>query len=616
MSKRTNKWLHKIFCIFVVASLTGCDKISIPRLSFDDSPETKAPVSVIYRFDPILSQHTQIVDACGFPYTIKSGEIITQTFLQVGQDHFSSVSTEPLTPSDSPTIASHALTVDLKFIDFSFEPVGRSGEEDRYHTNVGLQLQAIYQDSQGRALAQTPLTYSDKTNLWAPALTSQANSCATGQFDEVVQNAAETLAMDMVGVIPRLYGQTQDPQQPEEPSGSDYASQFPSQSIPVQKPSLSFRTMLQDENDNLVLEGGENLILQVETTNTSETTLPSAYVELRGTPAIIDAFTHVTPLPISIGALQPGEKKTTEVRGRMSESVQKENGKLKVSISISQGIPPGAHTILAAIHPRASSALQPVTPTDSNNDQQNVKKSGETNSLYHAMIVGLDQYRDPWPEAHTVPEQHLQGLANALRTTGTFPSTHIKVLNGTHATRTDIEEALVSLAKHQLTTDSIFLLYYAGHAFIDSENGEAYLTPYEGSPTASKKRLISLRSLQRVLHKLKSKLSILFLDTSAVHYLGGTRNSGGLNGSTPANWHAMIPLHSQASNTRIIQIRRLKGTSHRDPARLLAGLLGGADANKNEIVTLGELLKDLQGTAEVIPSNTQYLPFANIPLAH
>ena len=231
------------------------------------------------------------------------------------------------------------------------------------------------------------------------------------------------------------------------------------------------------------------------------------------------------------------------------------------------------------------------------------------------MVIGLDKYRDPWPQAHQIPKEELHGLTDTLRTTGLFPETHIKVLNGTHATRTDIEENLVTLAKHQLTPDSIFLLYYSGHAFVAPENGEVYLVPYEGSPTASKKRLISLRSLQRVLHKFKAKLTLLFLDTPVTQYLEATGKVVKLNESTLTNWRAMIPVDGEASSTRMIQIRRVQGKSHRDPAQLLAGLLGGGDQNQNGTVTVGELLKNLQGTAEIIPPQTQYLPFANIPLA-
>ncbi len=616
MSNPQSKWLHIFFICFLTASLSACDKISIPRLSFDEKPETKIPISIIYHFDPTLSQHSKIVDACGLPYTIPSGDIITQTFLKVGQDHFVAARTQPKTTTNPAENPSNALTVDLNFIAFNFDPIGRSGEEDRYNVNVGLQLQAIYQDPQGNALAQTPLTYSETTRLWTPALSSQSSSCATGQFDAVVENAAETLALEMVNVLPQLYGQAP---QPPGTTRAEQSVQIPTQAIPVQSASLAFRTMLQDANDNLVLEGGEHLSLQIETTNRSATPLPSAYVELRGSQDIVDAFTQVTPMPISIGPLQPGETKTTEVRGKMPIEVEEKNGKLVVSISLSQGIPPGSHTILAAIQRSSSATVPTVTemskPLSASPKKKNPQKASHENSPYHAMIIGLDEYRDPWPQAHQIPQEDLHGLTDTLKATGLFPDMHIKVLKGTHATRTDIEEQLVSLAKHQLTPDSIFFLYYSGHAFVAPENGEVYLVPYEGSPTASKKRLISLRSLQRVLHKFKAKLTLLFLDTPVTQYLEATGKVVGLKKSTPANWRAMIPVDGQISSTRIIQIRRLQGESNRDPAQLLAGLLGGSDQNQNGTVTLGELLRDLEETADIIPSQTQYLPFADIPLA-
>ncbi len=607
MSKPMNKWLHKILCLIFVATLPACDKISIPRLSFDDEPETKVPISVMYHFDPSLLQHTQVVDACGLPYTIKSGNIIAQTFTRIGQERFASVATQPTDPASgiSPSL-SNDLTIDLRFVDASFEPIGRSGEEDRYHANVGLQLQAIYRDSQGNALAKTPLTYADKVNLWTPALTGQSNSCATGQFDGVIESAAETLAMDMVNVIPRLYGQAPEPQGPANTSPVTPFSTQPTQS---QQPSLTFRTMLQDENNNLILEGGENLVLQIETTNMSATPVRSAYVELRGSQTIIDAFSDVITLPIPIGALQPGEKKTTEVRGRMPASVEQEKGELVVSISLSQGIPPGEHTVLAAIQPATT------TPPQVHKDKKPSHTTSSTNSPYHALVVGMNEYRDPWPKAYQVPKQQLREVTDALRVTGTFPRENIKVLNGPHATRADIEESLFDLAKHRLSPDSIFVLYFAGHAFIDPAEGEVYLVPFEGSLSASKKRLISLRSLQRVLHKLKVKLSVLFLDTPVTQYLESSKTAVGLNGSTPANWQAMLPLNGKPHVPQVIQVRRLEGKSTSAPVQLLEGLRGSADQNQNGIVTLEELLQDLDGTAEIIPAQSLTPPYSNIPLA-
>ncbi|GJL50411.1 MAG: hypothetical protein NPIRA01_16380 [Nitrospirales bacterium] len=615
MSSPTQKWLHMFFWVLFVGSLTACDKISIPRLSFDEKPESKLPISVIYRFDPSLVQHTQVVDACGLPHTIKSGEIITKTFLKVGQEHFASVGTQP-TVSAGSTNSLNEITIDLKFVQMNFEPVGRSGEEDRYHANVGLQLQAVYQDSQGKALAQTPLDYKDKVNMWTPALTSQTQSCVTGQFDAVVEDAAATLAKEMANVLPRLYGQS--PQAPVAGGGSNTA-QVPSQPISKQHPSLSFRTKLQDANDNLVLEGGENVILQIETTNVSSTPLPSAYVELRGSQAIVNAFSTVTTLPISIGPLQAGESKTTEVRGRMPATVEQEKGELEVSISLSHGIPPGAHTILAAIQPGTSSFQQTpqksMLPSPEDGNSKNPPETTPEEISNYALVVGLNEYRDPWPQANQVSAQQIQRLAGVLGETGSFTEDRIKVLNGSHATRTDIEETLFTWAKHQLTSDTIFFFYFAGHALVDPEKGEVYLVPYEGSLTASKKHLISLRSLQRVLGKLKVKLSLLFLDTPVAQYLDDTGTAVGLNGATPPNWRASIS-SMDSSRPLIIQIRRLAEEKiKQEPTRLLAGLRGKADHNQDGTVTLGEFLKNLESIAEVIYTESQALPHLNTPLA-
>ncbi|GJL66258.1 MAG: hypothetical protein NPIRA05_12290 [Nitrospirales bacterium] len=547
------------------------------------------------------------------PHTVKSGEIITETFLKVGRDHFASVGTEPTIIADSSN-SHNEIIIDLNFVQMNFEPVGRSGEEDRYHANVGLQLQAVYQDSQGQALAQTPLTYADKVNMWTPALTSHSQSCATGQFDAVVEDAAETLAKEMANVLPRLYGQSP---QPPVAAGGYNAVPVPSQPASKQQPSLSFRTKLQDANDNLVLEGGENVILQIETTNVGTTPLPSAYVELRGSQAIVDAFSVVTTLPIAIGPLQAGESKTTEVRGRMPATVEQENGELEVSISLSHGIPPGAHTILASIQPGTSSSPQTpherISPPPDNGNGNHQPETPSSMTPNYALVVGLDEYQDPWPQARQVSKRQIQDLASALSATGSFSKDRIKVLNGSQATRTDIEHTLFAWATDHLTSNTIFLFYFAGHALVDPEKGEVYLVPYEGSLTASKKQLISLRSLQRVLGKLHVKLSLLFLDTPVAQYLDDTGTTVGLNGSTPANWRASIS-SMDTTPPHLIQIRRHQEGTTQASTELLTGLQGKADHNQDGTVTLGEFLKNIEGTAEVIYTESQSLPHLDTPL--
>ena len=120
-------------------------------------------------------------------------------------------------------------------------------------------------------------------------------------------------------------------------------------------PAVQFRTKLVDANRNLVLEGGEAIKLLLEVHNVSDSTIPSAYVEIRGTPVLVEAFKQVVSLPVPMGSLKAGEKRTAEIRGRLPLIKKKINGELVVGIILSEGLPPGSHSILAEIIPGRTS---------------------------------------------------------------------------------------------------------------------------------------------------------------------------------------------------------------------------------------------------------------------
>ena len=591
--------------------LAACDKIVTPRL-FDDRPVAQIPIPVILAFDQPFLDSTMSVDACGEAHQIELGTVLSETFLEVSGQSFATVIAQRGGATPTPVAGPPPLTIHLSLVHQSFVTPTRFGEEDTYKADLGLQVLAVYVDPGGNTLAQRPLTYQERVSIWTPQDTSTPSTCATRQLEGAVASAGDELARDMLSIIPGLLGQP--PQQTNVAQAPIFPAQ-PRAAAPM--PTLSFRTLLKDGNDNLVLEGGENLILQIEVTNESNFPISTAQVELTGTPAIVQAFTQVTPLPIQIGSFQPGEKKTTEVRGRMPfvESTQK--GELIVSVNPQEGSPASSHKILAAIGPGKTSGqpsiAQNTNPSNVGVAGKNQQTRRRSESRYYAIIVGLDQYRDPWPQAHQIPHRHLAGLIDTLRTTGNFPKSHIRVLHGKHATRADIEESLFSWARNKLKKDSILLFYFAGHAVADPAKGEVYLVPYEGSLQASKKRLISLRSLQRVLSKLDNKLSMLFLDTPVIQYLG-KGHSVGQNGNFPPNWNGAI-VKTATQRHRVIQVRRILGEKSQDPAKLLSGLLGRADRNQDGNITVGEFLLDLQSIAEVIPHSPQNLPEANILLA-
>ena len=235
--------------LFLVCS--ACDKVSVPRLSFEDNSEPRLPVTVTYAFAPKLLNSTQTVDACGLPYTIPVGDIIANTFLRIGQDRFNGVQAEPpVGQAQGAPLNGYRITIDLQ--QFGFDPVTKMGEETRYNAFVDLSLLAVYEDSGGTALAQTPLTYHNNVSLWTPELTSQSSSCSTTQLDGAVEAAAETLAKEMAAVMPGLW------QQQVAQGASPAGNTFPGPSIqptarptappapvqPVITPSVQFRTKI------------------------------------------------------------------------------------------------------------------------------------------------------------------------------------------------------------------------------------------------------------------------------------------------------------------------------------------------------------------------------------
>ena len=348
--------LKHVFTISLIGILflfcSACDKVTIPRLGFEDTSEPRLPVTVTYAFAPKLLNSTQTVDACGLPYTIPVGHIIANTFLRIGQDRFNGVQAEPpVGQAQGAPLNGYRIMLDLQ--QFGFDPVTKTGEETRYNAFVDLSLLAVYEDSGGTALAQTPLTYHNSVTLWTPALTSQSASCSTTQLDGAVEAAAEMLAKEMIGVMPSLW---------QEQMASPPGNAFPGTPIqptappaPVQQvatPSVQFRTKLVDANRNLILEAGETIVLLIETTNVSDSTIPSAYVELRGTPVLVDAFKRVAPIPVPLGSLQAGEKRTAEIRGRLGQIQKTIQGELIIGIIVSEGLPPGTHSIRAEIQPR------------------------------------------------------------------------------------------------------------------------------------------------------------------------------------------------------------------------------------------------------------------------
>ncbi len=597
--------------------LNGCNSMSMPELSAPEinlpifglgtgsKAEASIPISVSYAFDASVTQATLEVDACGLPYTINTGEIIPQAFLAIGQKQFNSVVAYEGSGQAVQSSQQTDLTIHVQLTHQSFTPAGKMAQEDTFVANVSLQMLATLIDPNGKQLAQTPLNYSNQASLWTPALTSQSVSCLTSSYDEEINRAAAELARQLVSVVPQaIKPAVQQPLTVQAtPSGQNQVRQ---QTLPAMK----FRTMLRDGNNNLILESAEVLVLQIEATNSGSRPLSAINIELKGSRILLQAFSNTTPLPISFGDFQPGETKTTEVRGRMPLQVSEKTGELIVTLRPREGSIVGSHRILAALQTPAPTKQQDSsTPLFSHAQQQ---KTDYSSNQHVAILIGMDRYRDNWRKAYRVQTGQMKTLKDTLQTTGLFSDKNIRMLGGFHATRTDIEEVLLSWGRQRLGKDSILIFHFSGQALNHPATGEVYLVPFEGSPKASVKKLISLRTLQRVLGKLENRLTLLVLDAPVTPLLhqSGTIST---NGSIPIKWTSGLSF-SQEEGTKVIQIRNNSRNRNDGPAKLLSGLLGQADTDGNGTITLGEFLHDANSVSEITWAPSKNSPEASLLL--
>ncbi len=606
-------------CQYLPMSMPDLDfpDISLPSFGFgeEEPKEPAIPISVAYAFDPSVTEATLEIQACDLPYTLETGESIVQNFLTLGQETFQSVTAYAGTGEAVQATRPNDLIIQISMVNQEFREVDRMADEDNYLAYLDFKLQAVFIDRSGAALGQIPLNYAGQVRVWAPTITGQSVTCTTGQYDAKINGAAAELAQQLVGVVPQVLqdGGTQSlmAQQGRQPaftpSTPRAAPQFAPQAAPRfsapapaaagNRPFFTFRTMLKDGNDNLILEGGEAIVLMIEATNLGSTVITTATANVSGNVTLVEAFSQMTSLPISMGTFQPGETRTTEIRGRMPLDVPAQKAELLIALQLEDGTPIGSHRIVAPLQPgtRASGA-QP--------GGYKLQKKPRGKDAYVAMLVGMDTYQDTWPKAYRTPKGLLMTLRDTLQTTDLFSNRNIRVLQGSRAVKGNIARTLLKWVRQRISKDSVLVVFYSGQAVRDRSNGEVYLVPYEGSPEASSKRLISLRTLQRLLGKLDNRLTLLILDAPVAQ--------GKEDASSQVRWTSGL---SQQAQTPVIQLRKRPGQGNGEPAGILAGLLGSADANKNGTITVREFLADASESSEVSLLLPDSSPLLSLPLA-
>jgi len=601
MSRRLVSAMSNLILATGLALLVACNHLQAPRFMHPPEQEPVIPLSVKLVFDEsVRSAIVEQTVCANVLWKGRLGDAIVQSFSETGQARLAQLSVgDPSGTAQPATVPISDFTAFITLASASFSPTSRSGsDDDNYLAQFDVHLVATFQDVQGRRFPEAPMVYSNRVALWTPQIGGSDNQCATGQLDAAVRTAADHLADQFMGYLTQLREKTQ--------GEGTVGRQSPGVGLSL----LALKATLLDANNNLVLEGGEKIGVRIDVTNTGKATLGTTAITLSGTPALIDAFVGTLTPPIQIAALQPGETKSTVLWGTLPANAKGSRGELTVTVTPSgtaNGIP-ATQTLITAMGPGDGSAASP--PSFARQPASTTAGGGHDPDRY-AVIVGLGQYRTPWPGWRDgLPfdtKETVSLFANSLN----VPEGQILLLQDELATQSDVEEALALWLPKRITKDSVVFFYFAGHARADSKTGELFLMPYDSTPQSSPFRLISLRFLQHRLLKLGGKLVVAIIEAPLTTGAVAQKSTG--RHAAP-NWIGDLDGSSNAGAGTIIQVS-MRSPLSQVRQSLLSGLTGKADLDDDGTVTVGEWLRSLRSFAITAPALPPNLAVQSIPLS-
>ena len=205
-----------------------------------------------------------------------------------------------------------------------------------------------------------------------------------------------------------------------------------------------------------------------------------------------------------------------------------------------------------------------------------------------------------------------EAVAELLETQAGIPKNHIKLLTDSKATIGDIRNHLGKCLQMRVKADSTVYVYYAGHGTPNLQGQSGSIVPWDGHPDFPD-GLYPLKELEETLGKLPTKDVVVFLDSC---FSGSAGRSVLAKGARPMG--LSYPL---LSTGEVMVLAAASGTqigSDYDNAEhglfthyLLTGLQGEADADKDQIVTLRELVpyvKERVATTAVDELNREQTP--------
>jgi hypothetical protein len=150
---------------------------------------------------------------------------------------------------------------------------------------------------------------------------------------------------------------------------------------------------------------------------------------------------------------------------------------------------------------------------------ESIKDAG---SRFYAMIIGIDNYRDPGIPDLDKPISDAETFYNVITTKYTFEPANVKLM--TDATYPQIVEALDYFGK-QIGPEDNFLIFFAGHGVWESQADVGFWLPSDATK-GSKVAWFRNSTLRDYLREIRSKHTLLITDACFAGSILKMRDAG------------------------------------------------------------------------------------------
>jgi len=531
--------------------MSGCDTAGyLLRRATDSDQAYYLPLTIEIRFDPTVMQAAMgYTDACQQVRSLPIGDELQKAFKKEMGLAFEKVRIGSGTAGAAPSAGTDGA------VDFAMGlgelqlHITRQGART-YPATMTLGGSAVLVDRSGTVLHGKAL----KTEL-SQSITTEDKGCDVGGLRELAEATADKLAKgfkEQFGTSPKVRELAQHP--------------TPRPAATAAQPTLSFRAMVSDQNGDQAVVAGEEITIQAEVSNDGSVPARDVMLGLGGSPALVAQFVQ----PMAVGIIMPGESKPVQLRGTAPAITAPQDVELVMTVSAA-GEPGMEKRLRFRLEPGRAQADVDAPGAFASRARQNAA----------AIAIGISTYRDASVGALPAADADAELFARYFTEALGVPSERVRLLKNEAGLKADFVEAIEQWLPTQVKAGGAVFIYVAAYA--QQTDGVISWLPHE----AAQGKAVSTYSLRRFYDALATVPAQRILIVSDVALTSESDISG-------TGWSVPPALREKA-----VHIVRVKGDATRgmaDTAKhgrlttaVLSGIRGGADANGDRIVTLGEL---------------------------